>query len=78
MFHNKYLLNCPFSLQFLLKTNWHRCLKQFFMVTDICCDCDALENLTKTTCTNTTKVVPVANPVTNIGKSRYVSINIFC
>uniref|UniRef100_K1Q6Y8 Uncharacterized protein n=1 Tax=Magallana gigas TaxID=29159 RepID=K1Q6Y8_MAGGI len=34
---------------------------------DICCDCDALENLTKTTCTNTTKVVPVANPVTNLG-----------
>lgn len=77
MFHNKYLLNCPFSLQFLLKTNWHRCLKQFFMVADFCCDCNALENLTNTTCTNTTKVVPVAKPVTNIGKRGYISINIF-
>lgn len=38
-----------------------------FVCSYICCDCDALENLTKTTCTNTTKVVPVANPVTNIG-----------
>lgn len=47
------------------------------MVTDFCCDCNAMENLTNTTCTNTTKVVPVANPVTNIGKRGYVSINIF-
>lgn len=48
------------------------------MVTDFCCDCNALENLTQTTCTNTTEVVPVAKPVTNIGKRGYISINIFC
>lgn len=40
----------------------------FLTVTAFCCDCDALNNLTKTTCTNTTKVVSVTRTVTNTGK----------
>lgn len=38
-----------------------------FVCKTFCCDCDALNNLTKTTCTNTTKVVSVTSTVTNTG-----------
>lgn len=38
-----------------------------FICKTFCCDCDVLHNLTKTTCTNTTKIVPVRSIVTNTG-----------